>query len=203
MQGDLGDLGLIPGSGRPPEKANGSPYHHSEYQTWLKKLSTHDPLTRVGRTTWMPNSLTPNPDSAPRLGRLFHISVPQFHHLQIGDNGLFHGSAVKITWAHVELSYCISYCHWALLSRVFQDSWGRKCWGLFLIITEQLCLSKNIPFKYRICQMGQEYLQKQNILSLYALKQPAQEVHTLALPTVAWHWAWPKKKEITHKVIMC
>lgn len=43
--------------------------------------------------------------------------------------------------------------------------------------------------------MGQEYLQKQNILSLYALKQPTQEVHTLAfacgtnLPTVAWHWA--------------
>ena len=182
-----------------------SPYRHTKYRTWLKQLSTHDCLTRVGRTTWMPNSLTPNPYSAPCPGRLFHISVPQFHHLQNGDNGLFHGSAVKITWVHVELSYC----HWSLLSRVFQDSWGRKCWGLFLIITKQLCLFKNIPFKYLICQMGQEYLQKQNILSLYALKQPTQEVHTLAfpcgtnLPTVSWHWPWPKKNEITHKVIMC
>ena len=37
-----------------------SPYCHTGYQTWLKQLSTYDPLSREGRTVWMPNCLTPN-----------------------------------------------------------------------------------------------------------------------------------------------
>ena len=96
-----------------------SPYCHTGYQTWLKQLSTHDPPIKRRKDSVNAKLPDSQPYSAPCLRRLFHISVPQFYHLWNGDNGLFHASAVTITWVNVELSYCISYCHWSLLSRVF------------------------------------------------------------------------------------
>ena len=41
------------------------------------------------------------------------------------------------------------------------------------------------PSSYLVCEMGQEYLQKQNIWSLFALKQPTQ--WSAHLDPYLWH----------------